>query len=198
MAARGGRGRHRLRVLAGQPARGRPRRPPARIAAALPPFVLRVGVFVDAAPRRGRARDRGRGRPRRACSSTATSRRRRCRGLPRRVLKAVRVGPGFRPEDALRYEGRAAGILLDTRRRRRRAPGGTGRAFDWTLARAVRESARFLVLAGGLTPENVGARAGRGARRTRWTSRAASSGARAARTRRKVRAFVRAVRAAER
>ena len=55
--------------------------------------------------------------------------------LPRRVLKAVRVGDGFTPEEALRYDGRAAGILLDTRSE---SPGGSGRPFDWSLARVVR------------------------------------------------------------
>ena len=54
----------------------------------------------------------------------------------------------------MRYEGRAAGILLDTRRDGG-PPGGTGQSFDWTRARAVRERASFLVLAGGLNPANV-------------------------------------------
>jgi phosphoribosylanthranilate isomerase len=118
---------------------------------ALPPLVVRVGVFVDARrDEMARAADAARldvlqlhgDEPPDALS-----------GLPRRALKAVRVGDGFAPEDALRYEGRAAGLLLDTRAPD--APGGTGRAFDWSLARGVRERSRFLLLAGGLTPENV-------------------------------------------
>jgi len=52
-------------------------------------------------------------------------------------------------------EGRAAGLLLDTRAGDR--PGGTGETFDWSLAREVRKRASFLVLAGGLRPDNVGA-----------------------------------------
>jgi indole-3-glycerol phosphate synthase/phosphoribosylanthranilate isomerase len=123
-----------------------------RIARALPPFVLRVGVFVDA-PREEMARAvsevgldllqlHGREAP-----DTIP-------GLPRRALKAVGVGDGFSPEDALRYEGRAAGILLDTRAPGA-LPGGTGQSFDWTRVRAVREGASFLMLAGGLNPGNV-------------------------------------------
>jgi len=123
-----------------------------RIARALPPFVLRVGVFVDAL-REEMARAveevgldllqlHGHEPP----ESLAD--------LPRRALKAVGVGDGFVPEDALRYEGRAAGILLDTRSDGG-PPGGTGQSFDWTRARAVRERAAFLVLAGGLNPANV-------------------------------------------
>jgi anthranilate synthase/indole-3-glycerol phosphate synthase/phosphoribosylanthranilate isomerase len=126
-----------------------------RISAALPPFVLRVGVFVDA-PRDELARTaeavgldvlqlHGQEAPETLAD------------LPRRVVKAVPVGPGFRVEDALRYEDAADGILLDTRLPGAAAPpGGTGVAFDWTVAREVRERASFLMLAGGLTPDNVG------------------------------------------
>lgn len=47
-------------------------------------------------------------------------------------------------------------FLLDTDRPGR--PGGTGEAFDWSLARAAREELALpspVLLAGGLTPENV-------------------------------------------
>ena len=73
--------------------------------------------------------------------------------LPRRVLKAVRVGRGFVPHTALQYEGRASGLLLDTDHAGLR--GGTGETFDWSLVREVRRRAGFVVLAGGLRPENV-------------------------------------------
>lgn len=124
-----------------------------RVARQLPPFVLRVGVFVD--------------------ESTATlasvaeevgldilqlhgSEGPECFGrLPRRAIKAVLVGEAFQPEEALRFAGVADGILLDTRLPDFGAPGGTGKPFDWSSVREVREGASFLVLAGGLTPENV-------------------------------------------
>jgi phosphoribosylanthranilate isomerase len=122
-----------------------------RIAATLPPFVLRVGVFVDPTlDEMRRAADEvgldllqlhGEEAPELVAKA------------PRRVLKAIRVGSGFRPEDARRYEGVAAGLLVDTRVAG--VPGGTGRAFDWSLARPLREQTRFLVVAGGLTPYTV-------------------------------------------
>lgn len=51
----------------------------------------------------------------------------------------------------------ASALLLDTAGKGR--PGGTGRTHDWTLTRAVRDAvAPFpVIVAGGLTPENVGA-----------------------------------------
>jgi indole-3-glycerol phosphate synthase/phosphoribosylanthranilate isomerase len=124
------------------------------IAAALPPFVLRVGVFVDASPEEMRrvadevgldvVQLHGDEPP----EAVALA--------PRRAIKAVRVGPGFLPEDALRYTGRAGALLVDTRADGLETPGGTGRTFDWSLVRPVRAATPFLVLAGGLTPDNVG------------------------------------------
>jgi phosphoribosylanthranilate isomerase len=162
------------------------------IGEALPPFVVRVGVFVDAGrDEMARVADAAGldmlqlhgGEPPEALAD-----------LPRRALKAVRVGDGFAPEDALRYEGGAAGLLLDTRAPG--APGGTGRAFDWSLVRGVRERSRFLLLAGGLTPENVRA----AIEAVRPDGVDASSSLEAAPGRKdhgRVRAFVEAVRAVE-
>ena len=71
------------------------------------------------------------------------------RGLE--VIKALRVGEDFAPEEAARYPARS--ILLDAYNARMR--GGTGETFDWTLARRTREVVAELYLAGGLKPENV-------------------------------------------
>jgi phosphoribosylanthranilate isomerase len=125
----------------------------AAIARDLPPLVTRVGVFVDA-PRDRMARTADEvgldllqlhgDEPPEALE-----------GLPRRALKAVRVGPGFAPDDALRYRA-AAGVVVDTRLVGQTAlPGGTGTPFDWTLVRGLREQVAFLMLAGGLAPDNV-------------------------------------------
>lgn len=67
------------------------------------------------------------------------------------VIKALRVGEGFTPDEALKYETNA--ILLDAYDAR--AHGGTGRVVDWQTARRVRELVPKLFLAGGLSPENV-------------------------------------------
>jgi phosphoribosylanthranilate isomerase len=68
-----------------------------------------------------------------------------------RLIKALRVGEGFAPERAAGYAAEA--ILLDSFSAAAR--GGTGRTFDWSLARRTRELVPKLYLAGGLTPENV-------------------------------------------
>ena len=163
------------------------------IAQALPPFVHRVGVFVN--PTRAEVE--------RAVTAIGLDLVQLhgdetpefCREMPRRVVKAVRVGPGFRAEEALRYETAAGGILLDTRAGG--APGGTGRAFDWRLACEVRQGARYLVLAGGLTADTVG----RAVAAVEPDAVDVSTGVESSPGRKdpaRVRAFVRAVRAAER
>jgi phosphoribosylanthranilate isomerase len=73
------------------------------------------------------------------------------RGLS--VIKALRVGKDFRVEDASKFETDA--VLLDAYVKDFR--GGTGHTFDWSIASRTRDVVRRLFLAGGLTPENVGA-----------------------------------------
>ncbi len=126
----------------------------AAIARELPPFVLRVGVFVDM-PRDEMARIADAvgldllqlhgDEPPEALA-----------GLPRRAIKAVRVGRGFVAEEATRYAGVASGLLVDTRLPgETQLPGGTGVPFDWSLVKGLADRVPFLVLAGGLGPANV-------------------------------------------
>lgn len=118
-------------------------------------------------------------------------------GLPRPAIKAVRVGEGFAPEEALRYAGKAAGLLVDTRLPGATPlPGGTGVPFDWSLARGLAERVPFLMLAGGLDSLNVA----EAIRAVRPHAVDVSSGVEALPGRKdpeKVRAFVRAAREAE-
>ena len=77
-----------------------------------------------------------------------------CRALKhRRVIKVLRVGSGFTPEQALDYE--VDHIMLDAFDKNLR--GGTGHTIDWSVARRAREVSPQLFLAGGLSPENVAA-----------------------------------------
>jgi len=69
------------------------------------------------------------------------------------VIKAVRVRNSFRPAQLARFR-RASAFLLDGFDRRRH--GGTGKTFNWNVARRARREGRIF-LAGGLTPENVAA-----------------------------------------
>jgi phosphoribosylanthranilate isomerase len=126
----------------------------AAIAQALPEAVLRVGVFVDA-PREEMARVAdfvGLDLLQLHGEETPES----LAALPRPALKAVRVGKSFAPEEAMRYAGHAAGLVVDTRLPgETQLPGGTGVPFDWSLVKGLAERVPFLMLAGGLGPLNV-------------------------------------------
>lgn len=84
------------------------------------------------------------------------------------IIKAVRIralplgtegepthSPQHWAEIARRFLAAGAhAILLDSKADHR--PGGTGQTFDWQIARQVAQSVGPIILAGGLTPDNVG------------------------------------------
>jgi len=115
----------------------------------LPPFVAAVGVFVDPAPEYVRevmdycrldyAQLHGHESPY-VVSQLAEL----------RVIKVLRLKDEADLKELQKY--RVEAFLLDTYVPG--SPGGTGRTFDWQLARAAANRAR-VILAGGLTPQNV-------------------------------------------
>lgn len=74
-----------------------------------------------------------------------------CESFARPYMKAIRMRPELDVTAAITAYASASGILLDAYRPG--VPGGTGETFDW--ARVPQQSAKPLILAGGLTPANV-------------------------------------------
>lgn len=121
----------------------------ATICAQLPPFVTRVGLFVDHS----------------AELVTEISKRVEldllqfhgdespefCKQFDRPYIKAVRVRAGSDFAEAQARYTESQALLVDTYRAG--VPGGTGEAFDWGLLPAERSMP--LILAGGLNPDNV-------------------------------------------
>jgi phosphoribosylanthranilate isomerase len=68
------------------------------------------------------------------------------------VVKALRVGQGTPPPAYAKYRS-SAGFLIDASQPGQY--GGTGTTANWHLARTIAQSHR-VILAGGLSPENVG------------------------------------------
>jgi len=124
----------------------------AQIAAAVGPFVSVVGVFVNASE---------------DFVAEATERiglsylqfhgdesPQRCASAPAPVIRALRVGTEFDVDIVESVREHSVAILLDAYSSQ--SAGGTGTKFDWRVVPVLPGRIPFL-LAGGLTPDNVGA-----------------------------------------
>ena len=83
-----------------------------------------------------------------------------CRQITKPLIKAVRIRQGQRPEQICANLATGAGMLSSQRHlylldsQIEGKYGGTGITFDWGVARQVAEQFP-VIIAGGLTPENV-------------------------------------------
>lgn len=119
------------------------------IIARLPPFVTPVGVFVNQLEGEMRAIAAETGIQ--VFQLHGDEPPELCARLPLPVVKAIPVDQVRALSRLLSYE--VSAFLLDTPSR---GYGGSGEPFDWSLAEGVSEVAP-VILAGGLTPENVAA-----------------------------------------
>jgi len=121
------------------------------IIAALPPFVTSVGLFVNASRcELGEILDAV---PLDLLQFHGDESAADCEGYHRPYIKALRVKAGDDIAAACLAYPRASGMLLDTYVEG--VPGGTGEAFDWSLV--PQGLSKPIILAGGLTPDNVAA-----------------------------------------
>lgn len=75
-----------------------------------------------------------------------------------KVIRAVHVTGPEAVAKARALERRVDGLILDTYDAATGHGGATGKTHDWTISRRIVESVRVpLILAGGLTPDNVAA-----------------------------------------
>lgn len=124
----------------------------AEIVKGIPPFVQSVGVFVNQSVSEveGAVESAGIDMVQLHGDEDVEF----CRRFEGRVIKAFRVRSLDDVERMLPYEDVARGFLLDAWAPD--AAGGTGRQFDWSIAMdAVKRLSRPVILAGGLSPENV-------------------------------------------
>lgn len=124
------------------------------IVASLPPLVVPVGVFVNEEPKvvRDLMDSCGLALAQLHGDESAGY----CETLGRPVIKAIGIKDRASLLALAEYKGRAQvrGLLLDAF-----APdtyGGTGQTINWTIAAEIAKS-MTVILAGGLTPENVAA-----------------------------------------
>ena len=116
---------------------------------ALPPFVTTVGLFVNASRcELGEILDAV---PLDLLQFHGDETAAECEGWHRPYIKALRVKAGDDIAAACDAFPGASGILLDAYVEG--VPGGTGEVFDWSLI--PQGLSKPIILAGGLTPDNV-------------------------------------------
>ncbi len=119
------------------------------IALALPAFVNVVGLFVDAEP------DEIRQVLERVAIDTlqfhGQETERACSLYGKPYIKSIAMRPDLDVSEMIALYPSASALLLDTFVEN--LPGGTGQSFDWQ--KVPDNSQKPLILAGGLTPENV-------------------------------------------
>jgi len=123
-----------------------------RIIETLPPEICPVAVFVDA--RSEEIRNTANSTGVRCVQLHGHTSPDICAELARelRVIRAFSTDAQFQPEEASLFGD--CDVLLDAHHPNLR--GGTGLTCDWLAARITRSFARFLILSGGLTEQNVG------------------------------------------
>lgn len=122
-----------------------------RIIDGIPPGVCAVGVFVDASAEEIRNTAEATGV--RCVQLHGRTSPDTCSELARefRVIRAFSMDPQFRAEQVSLFGN--CDVLVDAHHPNFR--GGTGLTCDWRAARTVGTFARFLILSGGLTDQNV-------------------------------------------
>jgi phosphoribosylanthranilate isomerase len=121
-----------------------------RIIHRLPPFVVTVGLFVNVA-QPDQVIQTARLAGVHVIQFHGDETPEYCRALADwPLIKALRVGPSGIPENLEEYA--VQGFLLDAKDDL--LFGGTGRSFDWSLAKDI-QRVRPIILAGGLRPDNV-------------------------------------------
>jgi phosphoribosylanthranilate isomerase len=121
-----------------------------KIFRAIPPYVTTVGLFVDASPDKIEAILKR--VPLDLLQFHGNETPDQCRRYHRPYIKAIPMEARVDLHEKIRLYGDATGLLLDTHAMQ--VAGGSGQTFDW--GRVPPDLNKPLILAGGLTPENVG------------------------------------------
>jgi len=117
----------------------------------LPPFISSVGVFVN--EDREKVKEIAE-----SCHLTTLQFHGEepssyCQGFKQKIVKTFRVKDRSVLEKAGQYKDKVDAYLLDTYSPF--AYGGTGKTFDWSIAKEIKEFGLPIILSGGLNPENI-------------------------------------------
>lgn len=116
----------------------------------LPPFITKVGVFVNESVEKVKQIEGLTGIDIVQLHGDETPE--MCGEIGNKVIKAFRISGQWSVASGQISRFKVSAFLLDTHREG--LPGGTGETFDWDMAIKAKRYGR-IILAGGLTPENV-------------------------------------------
>ena len=119
------------------------------IALALPPFVSKVGLFVDAS--KDEIDEILSEVPLDILQFHGNETPEQCNEYTIHYIKAVRMQNGINLNEITSRYSEAVALLLDSYVEGKQ--GGTGKSFDWSII--PDNTAKPVILAGGLTPDNV-------------------------------------------
>ena len=117
----------------------------------LPPFISSVGVFVN--------EDREKVKEiTESCHLTTLQFHGQespsyCEGFKQKIVKALRIKDKSVLKKAVQYKDKVDAYLLDTYSASKY--GGTGKTFDWRIAKEIKKFGLPIILSGGLNPENI-------------------------------------------
>ena len=117
----------------------------------LPPFISSVGVFVNEDRKKVEEIAEG-------CGLTTLQFHGQespsyCEKFKQKVVKALRIENKDILKKAAQYQNKVDAYLLDTYSPSKY--GGTGKTFDWRIAKEIKEFGLPIILSGGLNPENI-------------------------------------------
>lgn len=117
----------------------------------LPPFISSVGVFVNEEREKVKEIAENCGLTTLQFHGEESSS--YCEWFKQKVVKAFRVKDKSVLEKAVQYQDKVDGYLLDTYSPSKY--GGTGKTFDWSIAKEIKEFGLPTILSGGLNSENI-------------------------------------------
>ncbi len=117
----------------------------------LPPFISSVGVFVNEDRKKVEEIAENCGLTTLQFHGEESSS--YCEGFKQKVVKAFRVKDKSVLEKAVQYKDKVDGYLLDTYSPSKY--GGTGKTFEWSIAKEIKEFGLPIILSGGLNPQNI-------------------------------------------
>ncbi len=117
----------------------------------LPPFISSVGVFVN--EDKDRVKEIAKNCRLTTLQFHGEESPSYCQGFTQKIVRAFRIKDKSVLEEITHYQEKVDGCLLDTYSPL--SQGGTGKTFDWSVAKEIKKLGLPIILSGGLNAGNI-------------------------------------------